>query len=70
MEYKKKQIKPDPVKEFKCIKLLMVGEGGVGKTSIAVRLCTGSFDSKYNATIGSDYYSTGITAKGEEVKVS
>ena len=69
MEYKKKQIKPDPVKEFKGVKILLAGEGGVGKSSIVLRLSTGVFDSKYNPTIGSDFVNSSVTVKGEEVKV-
>ena len=70
MDYKKKQIRPDPVKEYKNYRILIVGEGGVGKTSIATRMSTGSCDSKYTPTIGSDFYNCSFTVKGEEAKIS
>ena len=38
-----------PVAEFK---LVLVGDGGVGKTTFVKRHQTGEFEKKYNATIG------------------
>ncbi|KAI94037.1 hypothetical protein T281_13190 [Rhodomicrobium udaipurense JA643] len=38
------------------IKLLLLGEVGVGKTSLARRLVFGTFDSSYKATIGVDIF--------------
>jgi small GTP-binding protein len=37
-------------------KIMLLGEIGVGKTSIAKRLAFGSFDTSYKATIGADIY--------------
>ncbi len=69
MDYKKKTIKPEPLKEFKGVRILMVGEGGVGKTALATRFATSTYDSKYNPTIGSDFFSGSVPVHGEEVKV-
>ncbi len=38
---------------YKCI---VVGDGGVGKTALAVRLCKGFFIEDYNMTIDVDFY--------------
>ena len=38
-----------PVAEFKCV---LVGEGGVGKTTFVKRHITGEFEKKYIATQG------------------
>jgi len=38
---------------WKCI---VVGDGGVGKTALAVRLCKGFFIEDYKMTIGVDFY--------------
>ncbi len=38
---------------YKCI---VVGDGGVGKTALAVRLCKGFFIEDYKMTIGVDFY--------------
>ncbi len=69
MEYRKKQIKPDTVKEYKRVKVLLVGDGGVGKSALVGRMSGGTFDSKYNPTIGSDFVNCSVMAKGEEVKL-
>lgn len=70
MEYKKKQIKPDPVKEYRNFRILVVGEGGVGKTALCERIHSGNFDQKYNPTCGSDFYNAVIQIKGEDVKLN
>lgn len=38
---------------YKCI---VVGDGGVGKTALAIRLCKGFFIEDYKLTIGVDFY--------------
>ena len=37
-------------------KIVLLGEGGVGKTTFAKRLCEGQFDTRYIATVGVDIY--------------
>ena len=70
MEYKKKLIKPDPPKQYRRLRILLVGESRVGKTSIASRLNNKGFDQKYNPTIGSDFFHGSIKGRGEEVKIN
>ena len=44
-------------------KVLLVGDGGVGKTSYVRRLGTGTFDSVYNATIGVEIHPLDISTE-------
>ena len=47
-----------PTKERnRVVKIVVIGDSCVGKTSIIHRFCTKSFDTKYKATIGSDFMS-------------
>ncbi len=66
---KKPAIKVETEKPFKRAKILVVGDGGVGKTSICKRLAQSSFDSKYTPTIGSDYFSGQIQIGKETLKM-
>ncbi|MHA1301927.1 MAG: Rab family GTPase [Candidatus Helarchaeota archaeon] len=43
-------------KSKRVIKLVVLGEAGVGKTSIVRRYCEGTFLEGYKTTIGSDFY--------------
>ncbi len=45
------------------LKIMMLGEIGVGKTSIVRRLVFDTFDSSYKATIGVDIYSYSLRIK-------
>jgi small GTP-binding protein len=47
----------------RALKILMLGEVGVGKTSLARRLVFNSFDSSYKATIGVDIYDYTLKAE-------
>eukprot|EP01038_Epipyxis_sp_PR26KG_P005787 gene5787-7985_t len=42
-----------PIPEFK---LILVGDGGVGKTTFVKRHLTGEFEKKYVATLGVEVY--------------
>lgn len=42
-------------REVKRFKVLVLGDGGVGKTSILDRLISNTFEAKYRATIAVDY---------------
>ncbi|NVM02599.1 MAG: GTP-binding protein [Candidatus Helarchaeota archaeon] len=44
------------VKKKKVFKIVVLGEAGVGKTSLVRRYCEGSFLEGYKTTIGSDFY--------------
>ena len=43
-------------KPFYLIKICLLGQGGVGKTCIAKRLCFDTFDANTKLTIGLDFY--------------
>ncbi|MHA1378875.1 MAG: Rab family GTPase [Candidatus Helarchaeota archaeon] len=43
-------------KQKKVFKIVVLGEAGVGKTSIVRRYCEGTFLEGYKTTIGSDFY--------------
>ena len=50
-----------------CIKILIVGSGSVGKSSLIRRLCRGQYDENYKKTIGVEYLETDITiSSGDE----
>ena len=42
-------------KILKSFKVILVGETGVGKTSIFNRFCTGKYDGNHSATVGVDF---------------
>ncbi|MFX0138093.1 MAG: Rab family GTPase [Candidatus Hodarchaeota archaeon] len=44
------------VKNKKVFKIVVLGEAGVGKTSLVRRYCEGTFLEGYKTTIGSDFY--------------
>jgi Ras-related protein Rab-23 len=46
------------------MKILVVGNGCVGKSSMIRRLCKGQFNSNYKKTIGVDYSETEIDVPG------
>lgn len=51
------------------IKVALLGEGGVGKTSIAKRFSEDSFSSAYEPTIAVDYQNKLLTLPNVEVNV-
>jgi len=51
------------------VKVLIVGEGGVGKTSLARRFATGKFTEDYISTIGVNIFTKIIKVKGERMKL-
>ena len=55
------------------LKVMLLGEVGVGKTSIARRLVHGKFDTSYKATIGVDIFShmlkPGMTGRDGEIEL-
>ena len=51
------------------IKVIAVGDAAVGKTSIAGRYVTGSFESSYKATIGTDIFSKIVKIDGIKIAI-
>jgi small GTP-binding protein len=49
------------------LKVIAVGDAAVGKTSIAGRYVTGSFESSYKATIGTDIFRKIVTVEGRRI---
>jgi len=66
---KKNTVKIDTEKPYKRLKILVIGDGGVGKTALCKRLSCDTFDPKYTPTIGSDYECGGVTVGKETIKV-
>ncbi|TPX30576.1 hypothetical protein SmJEL517_g05880 [Synchytrium microbalum] len=55
---------------IKRIKVLSLGDAGVGKSCLIKRYCEGKFVSEYIPTIGIDYGVKSATVEEEEVKVN
>lgn len=51
------------------IKVVIVGNGAVGKSSMIQRYCKGIFTRNYKKTIGVDFLEKHITASGEDVRL-
>jgi small GTP-binding protein len=49
------------------MKLIVVGDAAVGKTSIAGRYVTGAFKSSYKATIGTDIFHKIVNTRGQRI---
>jgi small GTP-binding protein len=50
-------------------KVIVVGDAGVGKTSLARRYTTGQFDESYLFTLGVDFFTKQVEIKGNRVKL-
>ena len=52
------------------LKVLVIGNGGIGKTSMIRRFCKGTFTDEYKKTIGVDFLEKAmfVDALGEEVR--
>ncbi|CAH2042150.1 unnamed protein product, partial [Iphiclides podalirius] len=51
------------------LKVVIVGDGGVGKSSMIQRYCRGTFTRDYKKTIGVDFLERQIEIDGEEVRL-
>ena len=54
----------DEEPEFIQYKVVVVGDGTVGKTSLCKRLCDSEFEPKYKQTIGLDFFVKRIELPG------
>jgi len=52
------------------LKLLIIGESGVGKSSLLLRFTDDAFDAEQAATIGVDFKVKTITINGDKVKLA
>ena len=51
------------------LKLCMLGDGGVGKSTLVERLATGKFNNRTKMTIGIDFQLINLVLEGEEGKI-
>jgi small GTP-binding protein len=51
------------------VKLIVIGDSGVGKTNILLRYCDSDFKSNYVATIGVDFKVKPIAVDGRKLKL-
>jgi small GTP-binding protein len=58
------------VSEVPLLKVVIAGDGTVGKTSLVRRYCEGKFQSARVATIGVDFYTQRVVLPGGVVKLS
>ena len=49
------KMKPVPIRTQGKLKIVMVGDGGSGKSAICDRYCSNTFQEKYTPTLGVDY---------------
>lgn len=54
--------------EAREVKVVLLGEAGVGKSSLVLRFVTGSFDKYSEATIGASFMSKLINVDGAPIK--
>lgn len=52
-----------PLREHQ-LKVVLVGDGTAGKTSIITRFCQNNFDKGYNQTVGVDFFLRRIVLPG------
>ncbi len=52
---------PPPHSQVPTFKLVLVGDGGVGKTTFVKRHLTGEFEKKYVATVGAEVHKMDFT---------
>ncbi len=50
-------------------KIILVGDNGVGKSSIIRRFCEGGYTQDMDTTIGVDFYLSEIEVDGKKIKV-
>lgn len=67
---KPKKINYKQPKEFLRIKICLLGEGGVGKSSLCSRYCEDKFDSSYNPTLAIDYKNKVVDYKDYNININ
>lgn len=51
------------------IKILLIGDSGVGKTNVLLRFCENNFQQTYLSTIGIDFKIKSIDVEGKKIKM-
>lgn len=51
------------------LKIILLGDSGVGKTSLMRQFVSGKFENRYKATIGADFFSIDEEIDGHQVKL-
>ena len=57
------------ISDIKLMKILVIGDSGVGKSNINLRLTQGKFDTEHNVTIGVDFGSCLIKVEESVLKL-
>ena len=60
----------EEINEQQTYKIIIIGDGDVGKSSIMLRFIKNSFDDSINSTIGVDFSSKKIKIKGHDIKIN
>ena len=55
--------------ECKLVKIIVIGDSGVGKTSLLNQYCYNKFDKKINPTIGCDFISKTFQLNNEKDEI-
>ena len=51
------------------VKVVIIGDSGVGKTNILMRFCDNDFKTNYSATIGVDFKIKAVHVNGKKIKL-
>ncbi|XP_007895927.2 RAB33B, member RAS oncogene family a [Callorhinchus milii] len=58
-----------PPPRCRILKMIVIGDSGVGKTCLTFRFCAGKFPNKTEATIGVDFREKTVEIDGEKIKI-
>lgn len=67
--HRPKKVSIPPPKEILRLKVAILGDGGVGKSSLADRFCNNSYEKTYVPTIAVDYKNKIIPSKEQQINV-
>ena len=59
----------DKIHDYTELKIVLLGDAGVGKTSIISRYISNSFDSEENPTVGAMFFSKNLKVDGLNYKI-
>lgn len=64
------KIKPVPIRTQGKLKIVVVGDGGSGKTSICDRYCSNTFEEKHVPTLGVDYKNKLLRISNDTISIN